>query len=79
MSAPWGMGLVALKRLARDLLGAPRRVYEFGMQGPEGLTVYAGTDWVGCAVTRRSTSGGCALHGTHFNYAFANHPLTPPR
>ena len=64
-SAPREVGLVALKRLARYLLGAPRYIYEFNMQEPADLSVYADTDWAGCAATRRSTSGGCALRGAH--------------
>ena len=65
MSAPREGDLTALRRLARYLLGAPRRVYQFCMQEPADLEVYADTDWAGCAATRRSTSGGCALRGAH--------------
>ena len=65
MSAPRESDLAALKRFARYLLGVPRQVYQFSMQAPGDLLVYVGTDWAGCAVTRRSTSGGCALRGAH--------------
>ena len=64
--------LGSLRHLARYLLGAPRRVYQFGMQAPADIRVYADTDWAGCAETRRSTSGGCALRGGHLLKHWSN-------
>ena len=66
MSAPRRKDKVALRRLCRYLLGAPRVVYDFHrLRGGEPLRVYADTDFAGCPHTRRSTSGGCALRGGH--------------
>ena len=65
MAVPCESDFVSLWHLARYLLGAPRRVNWFSMQGPANIDVYADTDWAGCSVTRRSTSGGCALRGGH--------------
>ena len=66
MSAPTCGDLQALRRLCRYLLGAPRLVYHFAWQTPGApLSVYCDTDFAGCPLTRRSTSGGCALRGAH--------------
>eukprot|EP00969_Alexandrium_andersonii_P299728 13250870-Alexandrium_andersonii.AAC.1 len=56
----------ALARLTRYLLHRPRAVYYFPWQkGDQFMTVYADTDFAGCLSTRRSTSGGAAMWGTH--------------
>ena len=54
-----------MKRLCRYLSGAPRLVYVYRLQEVAALDVYTDTDWAGCARTRKSTSGGCALLGGH--------------
>ena len=55
-----------LKRCARDLAGQPRLVFKYPFQSrPVGISVYVGTDFAGCKATRRSTSGGVALYGSH--------------
>jgi hypothetical protein len=65
MGTPTLTDLEALRRLARYLAGRPRVVYQFNWQAPCQLDVYVDTDFAGCTETRRSTSGGCALHGSH--------------
>ena len=65
MGTPTRTDLEALRRLAKFLAGRPRIVYQFNWQEPCQLDVYVDTDFAGCAETRRSTSGGCALHGGH--------------
>ena len=35
------------------------------MQDDDGVVVYSDTDWAGCVRTRKSTSGGCILIGSH--------------
>ena len=55
-----------LKRLVRYLVGAPRLLYTYPFQDPTNqLDVYVDTDFAGCKSTRRSTSGGAAMHGKH--------------
>ena len=55
-----------LKRLARYVTGAPRLTYQFPYQSKQpGITVYVDTDFAGCKSTRRSTSGGFAMYGSH--------------
>ena len=65
-SVPTIQSLDRLKRLIRFLKGLPRLVYLFAwQQDPKGVTLCVDTDFAGCKVTRRSTSGGVALRGTH--------------
>ena len=55
-----------LKRCARYLAGQPRLIFKYPFQSkPVGISVYVDTDFAGCKATRRSTSGGVALYGSH--------------
>ena len=65
MSLPDRAGQLALQRFTRYLKGSPRLVYNFPWQDASCLDVFVDTDFAGCLATRRSTSGGIALHGTH--------------
>ena len=65
MSAPRRRDWPALTRVVRYLVVEPRLVYRYGWQSESSLHVYADTDFAGCLVTRRSTSGGCAFAGQH--------------
>jgi hypothetical protein len=65
MSAPRAADLVALLRVARYLVGAPRVVYEYPWQRSTVLRAFSDSDFAGCVATRLSTSGGAALHGAH--------------
>jgi hypothetical protein len=65
MSAPRVQDWVALERLTRYLAAEPRLVYNYAWQPLGGLCVYVDTDFAGCLKTRKSTSGGCALMGSH--------------
>ena len=55
-----------LKRVGRYLLGKPRLAYkyDFALEPATHLEVYCDTDFRGCSITRRSTSGGCAMIGS---------------
>ena len=56
----------ALKRFVRYLVGRPRLVWNFDFQQPEDqISTFVDTDFAGCLVTRRSTSGGAAMRGQH--------------
>ena len=65
MSEPRWKDLTALRRLARYLLGLPRLAYQFYWQEAAELDAYVDTDFAGCSVTRRSTSGGVLCRGRH--------------
>ena len=67
-AAPANSSLARLKRLGRFLLGKPRLLYLFNWVDDDScatLEVPVDTDFAGCRVTRRSTSGGVMLRGPH--------------
>ena len=50
----------------RYLIGVPRLVWTFGYQEPcNELVASVDTDFAGCIITRRSTSGGLIRRGSH--------------
>ena len=56
-----------LKRLGRYLVGSGRAALKFDWQGHESeVTGYSDSDWAGCRVTGKSTSGGALMIGSHF-------------
>ncbi len=65
MAKPTEQSWAALKRLCRYLVGLPRMVYLYRFQLATGVEVYTDTDWAGCPRTRKSTSGGCVMLGSH--------------
>ena len=66
MSAPTGRDWTRLKRLGRYLLGCPRVRSSFAFQEtPAELFVWTDTDHAGCTETRKSTSGGVVMFGSH--------------
>ena len=65
MKEPVRGDLGALRRIAQYLANTPRLVYEFAWQDEADLQVFTDTDFAGCRASRRCTSGGCALRGTH--------------
>ena len=65
MSRPTDLHQAALKRMVRYLRSRPRVVFKFEYQQADHIDAYADTDWAGCPRSRRSTSGGCIMAGTH--------------
>ena len=55
------------KRLARYLLEKPRKIWKFGGEFHQVVDVFADSDWAGCAVSRKSTSGGVVAIGRRSN------------
>ena len=55
-----------MNHLAEDLISHPLLVYQFPWQTlPRHLQLFVDTDFAGCRVTLRSTSGGVAMFGQH--------------
>ena len=66
MSCPTSISWIKLKKLARYLKAHPRLVMKYKYKDNAGtLNVYSDTDFAGCLKTRRSTSGGCIMRGSH--------------
>ena len=66
MSSPSEADWLMLKRLARYLIGRARVVLTFVYQGNHSLVdAWMDTDYAGCRVTRKSTSGGVIMIGGH--------------
>ena len=79
MSKPNNANLERMRRLARFLKGRPLSVTWYSHEEePNTLEVFTDSDWAGCRVTRRSTSGGCAMAGTHFIKAWSKTQATSP-
>jgi len=67
MAKPTKGALKKLTRLGRCLLESPRTMMVYEWQGDEAqVTGYTDSDWAGCRVTGKSTSGGALMIGTHF-------------
>ena len=55
-----------LKKAVRYLFGAPRLVYMYQWQYMiTKFTIYSDSDWAKCRSSRKSTSGGALMHGSH--------------
>ena len=65
MAKPTDQGVAALKRLGRFLECRKRLIFDYPFQEAERVEVYSDTDWSGCVKTRKSTSGGCMVLGSH--------------
>jgi hypothetical protein len=66
MCGPTSRSMRRMKRAARYLAGVPKLSIEYIEQyAPTQLIIYADSDWAGCRETRKSPSGGVAMHGLH--------------
>ena len=65
MSAPTELALKSLKRVGRFVEGRPRLVLKMPFEEASQVDVYVDSDYAGCPRTRKSTSGGCIMMGTH--------------
>ena len=65
MSSPTELHQAALKRMVRYLRSRLRMVFKFSYESATPIDTYADTDWAGCPRSRRTTSGGCIMVGTH--------------
>ena len=66
MSNPTKGSLKKMKRVGRYLINRPRLVWKYAWQPPVALIeVFADANFAGCKVTRKSTSGGALMLGSH--------------
>ena len=66
MSKPIKGDWQTLKRLGRYLVDKPRLRQLYQWQGAQRVfKTYTHADWAGCRESRKSTTGGCAILGTH--------------
>ena len=66
MSAPTVFGMLALKHLARYLIGARRVDSKYIYQEEyEDISIWTDSDWAGDRIERKSTSGGVVMLGNH--------------
>ena len=65
MSDPTELALKSLKRVGRFVEGRPRLVLKMPFEEASQVDVYVDSDYAGCPRTRKSTSGGCIMMGTH--------------
>ena len=72
MSSPCKGDLGPLRRIGRYLLGRPRTVMMYAWQdAPSSLTVFTDSNWAGCKMSRKSTSGATFMHGGHLLKAYS--------
>ena len=75
MAKPTTVNWHHLKRSGRYLVGSGRAALKFEWRGHESeVTGYADSDWAGCRVTGRSTSGGALMIGSHFIKGWSRTP-----
>ena len=73
MATPTQKHLTKLRRVIRYLLHARRLVVKYKWQDPQNkFDVFSDSDWAGCVKTRRSTSGGALMHGSHMIHHWAS-------
>jgi hypothetical protein len=65
MSSPTETSVAAMKRLGRYIIGHKRLVWTYPCQRAGGIDVNSDTDWSGCPRTRKSTSSGVVMVGSH--------------
>ena len=66
MAKPTTLSAEALKRMGRYIHGYPRLIYRYPFQDKiDAIDVYVDSDHAGRLRTRKSTSGGCILLGSH--------------
>ncbi|MDP6496052.1 MAG: Ty1/Copia family ribonuclease HI, partial [Dehalococcoidia bacterium] len=72
MSQPTEVAMQALKRVGRFVVGRPRLVMSMKFEEQQAIDVYVDSDYAGCPRTRKSTSGGCVMMGSHLIKAWSS-------
>jgi hypothetical protein len=72
MCSPTQKSWTRLKHVARYLVGRPRLLYEYRFQDHSDIDAYVDSDFAGDFASRKSTSGGCIMRGTHLIKHWSN-------
>ncbi|CAE8622547.1 unnamed protein product [Polarella glacialis] len=72
MCSPTQKSWTKLKHIARYLVGCPRLVHEYKFQEHCDLDTYVDSDYAGDFMSRKPTSGGCIMRGTHLFKHWSN-------
>ena len=63
-----------LKSIARYLRSHPRVLLQYKYQDPpHSMEAIVDTDFAGCRRARKSTNGGCVMHGMHLIKSWGSH------
>ena len=66
VSKPTKRSWEALRRLVKFLVGKPRLVWRYQWEGQlDEVDGYSDSNWAGCKTSRKSTSGGAIMIGSH--------------
>ena len=52
------------------------KIYFYDQEVPDKIDVFSDSDWAGCSKTRKSTSGGCIMFGTHLLHHWSSTQAT---
>jgi len=78
MCTPTQASWTRMKRALRYLKGAPRALVHFGYQErPQEITIWADSDFAGCERTRKSTSAGVIMFGSHLIKSWSTNQAVP--
>ncbi len=72
MSQPTEVAMRALNCVGRFIVGRPRLVMSMKLEEQQPIDVYVDSDYAGCPRTRKSTSGGCVMMGSHLIKAWSS-------
>jgi hypothetical protein len=77
MSSPTTGSWKRLVRIARYLVGKRRLIWRFELQSPvETVDAFSDANWAGCRRSRKSTSGGALMIGSHLIKCWAKTQAT---
>ena len=77
MSSPTSGSWRRLLRIGRYLIGRRRLIWKFALQGAvDAVDAFSDANWAGCRASRKSTSGGALMIGSHLIKCWAKTQAT---